>query len=159
MKFATIVLAVVFNLSLLLMYSRGLVGGDAGEKAAEEKAGAARKRVEERSASIPYEKSPPPNAQAPKSAAASRTDTHDSKEVAEPAKSADSKEVIDPKDSKDVAEPVAENVQAWKLRSGQGQPSTELFPRGGEIRGQQRGILAPANPANVDPPVVSPEAR
>ena len=154
MKFVTAILVVVFNLSLLLMYSSGLVGGG---RAAEKSRAEAKPRtpVAERSASSPIEKAPQS-----KKPSERRGDGGDAKEVAERERPAggtgEGKEVIDPKDGKETVEPVAENVSALRLGSGTGRRSTELFPRG---RAEGRGILAPANPANVDPPVVSPEAR
>lgn len=151
MKFVTAILVIVFNLSLLLMYSSGLVGGG---RAGEAKPGP-RSPVAERSASSPLERSP----QA-KEATAGRNAGPDGKEVVKPqrvaGKAGEGKEVIDPKDGKESLEPVAENVKALRLSSGNGQRSTERFPAGGP---DGRGILAPANPANVDPPVVSPESR
>jgi hypothetical protein len=155
MKFAIVTLAVVFNITLVVMYSRSLVGG-----AAPAQTPAASQPVPERSASSPYK---PAAAESEKRETARQSavrspekaaEAKGTAETAEPVRSGDGKETIDPKDGKATLEPVAENVRALRLRSGQGGPTPELLP-GRETR----GILAPANPANVDPPVVSPEAR
>ncbi len=143
MKFVIVTLAVVFNLTLVVMYSRGLIGGTApGSKPP------ATVPVAERSASSPYKPSPTPES---KAAPRSETAARDAREVVEPVESGDGKETLDAKDGKELVEPVAEEVRALRLRSGSGSPSTEIMGR--------RGILAPANRANLDPPVVSPEAR
>jgi hypothetical protein len=163
MKFVTITLAVVFNLTVLLIYSRGLAGGPrTGENGTPESRPGARARLAERSASAPIER----GATSVESGAraAKNGEGREGKEVAEPVRDGgEGKETIDPKDAKGVLEPVAaENGQALRLRGGPGQPSTEIMPgteraAGGRVLGP-RGILGPANPANVDPPVVSPEA-
>lgn len=145
MKFVIVTLAVVFNLTLVVMYSRGLVGG-----AAPAIKPPATAPVAERSASSPYKPSPAAERKAPP---ARGTATEDGKDVVEPVESGDGKETLDPKDGKELLEPVAEEVRALRLRSGSGRPSAEIMGR------RERGILAPANPANLDPPVVSPEAR
>lgn len=148
MKFVIVILAVVFNLTLVVLYSRGLVGGNAPQQ---EKAATP---VAERSASSPYK----PDAPAESSAGASRLPEDAARRVAgekpEPVLSGDGKEVIDPKDGKELVEPVAEEVRPLRLRSIHGHPSAEVW--GGR---EARGILGPANRANLDPPVVSPEAR
>jgi hypothetical protein len=78
--------------------------------------------------------------------------TREGKEVLEAVQSGDGKETIDPKGGKEVLEPVGENAVALRPRFGPGSPSAETWRR-------ERGILAPANRANLDPPVVSPETR
>ncbi len=152
MKFSIVTLAVVFNITLVVMYSRSLVSG--ANPASTPKASGP---VAERSASNPY--TPAPIAAAGKAAASRnvarlRAAKPDGKQLLEPVRSGEGKETIDPKDGKETLEPVAEEVRALRLRSGQGSPSAELLP-GREARGN----LAPANRANLDPPVVSPEAR
>lgn len=145
MKFVIVTLAVVFNLTLVVMYSRGLVGGAAPAKKAPGTA-----PVAERSASSPYRPAASPQR---KAHPARGNAEHDGKGVVEPVESSDGKETIDAKDGKELIEPVAEEVKALRLRSGPARPSTEIWSR------EQRGLLGPANPANLDPPVVSPEAR
>lgn len=154
MKFVIVTLAVVFNLTLVVLYSRGLVGGSPADR----KPATASTPIPERSASSPY-KPGDASAKSPAEAGAravakpAAAKPSDSKEVLEPVESGDGKETVDPKDGKELKE-VAENVNALRLRSPQDRPRTEIMPGS-----RERGILAPANPANVDPPVVSPEAR
>ncbi len=151
MKFVIVTLAVVFNLTLVVMYSRGLIAG-----APTERKPSAAGPVQERSASSPYR---PATSAESKAAAAERgaaeasTTSEDEKRKLEPVESGDGKETIDAKDGKELKE-VAENVRALRLRSPQDRPRAEIMPGS-----RERGILAPANRANVDPPVVSPEAR
>jgi hypothetical protein len=145
MKFVIVTLAVVFNLTLVVLYSRGLVGGSAArEKTA--KPGP----VAERSASAPYR---PVVSSEKKSARPGEGAPQDAGAALDPVESRDGKETVDPKDGKELVQPVAEEVRPLRLRSGQARPSTEIMGR------SERGILGPANRANVDPPVVSPEAR
>lgn len=160
MKFAIVTLAVVFNITLVVMYSRSLVGGS---NPAQKPAPAT--PVAERSASSPYKPGAPSNTAqaAPGRKDATGTAIPEHSKVAaagsggdgkETVAGGDGKETIDPKDGKETLAPVAEDVRALRLRSDQGRPSAELLPGS-----QPRGILSPANPANIDPPVVSPEAR
>jgi hypothetical protein len=93
MKFAIVTLAVIFNVTLVVMYSRSLVGGAAPEKKA------AAVPVAERSASSPYRPSQPEKAKAAParhvvtSAAATRdagtVATREGKEVLEAVQSGD----------------------------------------------------------------------
>lgn len=150
MKSATIILAIVFNLTLLLMYSRGLVGEKRPSESAAARESSAPRTVSERSASEPLKKRA--------TALSRKTKATDVSEVSGPQKvdGADGKDVVDAKDGKELLEPVAGEESRLRVARGDGPRSIEVMP---ERRSQGRGILAPANPANVDPPVVSPESR
>lgn len=150
MKSATIFLAIVFNLSLLLMYSRGLVGEKRTSESPATTEAPAPRTVSERSASEPLKERA--------TALSRKTKATDVSEVSEPQESegAEGKDVVEAKDGKELLEPVAGEESRLRVARGDGPRSIEVMP---ERRSQGRGILSPANPANVDPPVVSPESR
>lgn len=150
MKSATIILAIVFNLSLLLMYSSGLVGSNQASEPSPAVNPPSPGVVSERSAS----ESIKPRA----SASQEKSKETDSSEAADLRKGegVEGKDVVDAKEGKELLEPVAGAESRLRVDRGDGRRSVEVMP---ERRFQARGILAPANPANVDPPVVSPESR
>jgi len=153
MKLVIITFAVIFNLTVVLLYARGLVSPAPAVPQPKSASPAP-----ERSASSPYI----PAGEAP-IAPASREqpetvvepqvpEVRVAKAALEPVLGGDGKETIDAKDGKEL-QPVAGQGQALRLRSPLRRPPTETLP------GEARGILAPANRANLDPPIVSPEAR
>ncbi len=150
MKSATIILAIVFNLSLLLMYSSGLVGGNRTSESAAATKSPTPGAISERSASESIK------ARATVSQPKSKEADHAESAETRKGEGAGGKEVVDAKDGKELLEPVAGEESRLRVARGDGPRSTEVLP---ERRSQTRGILAPANPANVDPPVVSPESR
>ena len=150
MKSATVILAIVFDLSLLLMYSSGLVGSNRTPESSSTVKSPTGGTVSERSASEPIK------AQAGATQTKAEETDHSGSSEMRKGESAEGKEVVDSKDGKELLEPVAGEESRLRVARGDGRRSTEIIP---ERRSQARGILAPANPANVDPPVVSPESR
>lgn len=163
MKSVTVALVVVFNLSVVVLYSRNLATAANGWKSkaqpsAERSASETYVAPVEQHGSKPVaaaDEGEPAAVKAERPLEARKVEAAPSSIASGDGKeSIDGKEMVDAKEGKEL-QPVAQGERPLGLRLPLNRPTPETLP--GAAGG--RGILAAPNRANIDPPVVSPEAR